>query len=153
MIVDGGLGIISLSQLVFVMRNNGCWTFCLCSFQNQIVSIKDKHPPFTSIQSKTVSHQNGLLHHIACFIHSGFLPQTLFISKIVSRLIWSEIKIPEKKKKKETKKGTTLIHFCDKIISQIFGMACTWNKGFFISHLLNWNFSYGFLRESNYASV
>jgi len=58
---QSGLNIISLSQLVFVVRNVSCRTFCLCSFQDKIVSVKDKCSAFISIQSKSVSHKNGLL--------------------------------------------------------------------------------------------
>lgn len=66
---QSGLSIVSLSQLVFVIRNDSCRTFCLCSFQDEVVSIKDKHPAFFSVQNKSVSHKNSLLQYIAV-LHS-----------------------------------------------------------------------------------
>lgn len=86
------LSIISLPQLTFVVRTDSCRTFCLCSFQDKIVSVKDKHPAFISIQSKSILTRMAYCSILLCLFHSATeLWYSEIISKVETRLICSEI--------------------------------------------------------------
>lgn len=85
------LSIISLPQLIFAVRTDRCRTFWLCSFQDKIVSVKDKHPAFISIPSQILLTRMAYCKILLCLYYSGFVTQTEIISKVETRLICSEI--------------------------------------------------------------